>query len=300
MMMMLIMRARRTSACLAMVVALVACGGDGDDENAATSVAASPSTTSLSAETAAGSGTTEAHETVTSASTEPATTVAPATTVTTAPPTTVDRPTQVIELLAEFQETGDPAGLALFAPLSPAAIYYDGVVLLEQFGEQFPPTSATPVDDGGFRITDSAGGSVVLDDFKFDDAGLITDLSRDGVPVSQTVVGIGQTYNITGLAGTIHSARHFDGELRIVMKVESSSSFDAAFYLDSYVVDGRQLSPIPTSSLSNTIRPGVTAAYIFAVEGAGLGGTAYGQLSNLADGSDFEYVEIETAIPAPG
>jgi hypothetical protein len=204
---------------------------------------------------------------------------------------------QAITALATYQSTGDRAGLALFSPLSPAYFYYEGLVILAEHGDPLEPSRTTPVT-GGFRISPPGGSTITLDNFTFDAAGLITDFNRNGTPVSDTVVGLGYSVEAGELTGLVHSARLFDGNLQVIMQTTNASTEDSSFYVDSYVqADGRQLEAIPTSSLSNTIRPGATVAYIYLVENTSLGGTLHGQLGWGTE--HFVYADVEVRVPAP-
>ena len=224
------------------------CSEDGDDPSSAESAApvataaASPGTEPTAA-TAAPTTETEPTE-ATTTSAVPATTDAPTTTVS---------PQQIaIHRLAELQATGDRAGLALFVPLTPAYFYYEGVVLLSEFGDPVPPRRGTPVD-GGIPHRRWADPRCV----RVRRAGPHRDLSRNGVPLSTSVVGLGYQVEAGALTGTVHSVRAFDGDLQVVMLTTNGSDDDSSFYVDNYVqADGRQLPAMPTTSLSNTVRPG--------------------------------------------
>jgi hypothetical protein len=268
----------RCGAALSAMVLLVAACSSGDDNATATTLAATapPSTAPASTEPV----TTEA------ATTEVSTTV---TTTTLAATTTTDPTKAIIESYAKaFSANNLAAALALTAPGSPAYVYTESVGLLTDHGtQQYPPVTYTTTADG-FQISDGTryGGFVI-------ENGLITNFTRKGTPLSESVGSIDQTFTAGAVTGLVHSARNFDGALQIVMMTTNGATYEGHIYTANYVgPDGRQLDvSLPGV---NTVQPGATVAYFDTYNGAALGGTAHGQVGGIGG----EINEFQVAVPA--
>jgi hypothetical protein len=265
--MMKLRRSRLAALTLALpLLGVAACGGgDGADVAVEPVVASSPTTT-----TAAPTTTTEAPTTTT-------------TTITTAAPTTTE-PDPAADAIAAFTdafESSDRAGLSLLAPGSPAFVYYEGVVLINETD----PIPVTNVTVDGDTITVDQG--LTLSEFVFDADGLITDFNRNDVPVSRTVVASGAVFEGDdegrGIVGTVHSFRYFDGDLQVLVTTVNNSQVEGELRFEDYVSEGRQFSNV----FGNSVYPTVTSTVQNAFENVpASGGTLYGHI--WADGHGVE------------
>ncbi|MGE0308255.1 MAG: hypothetical protein AB7Q27_21140 [Acidimicrobiia bacterium] len=264
---------RYLTALAVSAIALAGCGG-----GAATESTEAPIATTAAPTTAVAPTTTEAP------------TTSDAVTTSEAPTTTVDAASASIEALGQALKTSDPAGLALFAPGSPAFVYYEALVLMT---ETDPQTVSTTVANG----TISFSGGPTLSDFVFDAQGLITDMSRNDVPMSRTVAASGAVFEGQdegqGIVGTVHSFRMFDGNLQVVVTTVNNSQVEGELSFSDYVSEGREFSNV----FSNSVRPTVTSTALNIFEGVPTsGGTLYGFI--WADG--IGVTEPSLAVPPLG
>lgn len=181
--------------------------------------------------------------------------------------------------------------MALLAPGSPAFTYFEGYVLV---AESFPEQYVVNVD-GGTMTFDN--GAATLSDFVLDASGRITDFTFNGVPISRSVASSGAQFagidEGSGITGTVHSFRYFDGGLQVIVTTANNSSVEGEVRFEDYVSDGRQF----TNFFGNAVRPTVTQTVINSFEDVpAVGGTLYGHV--WAD--HIGLVEIELSVPPLG
>ena len=175
-------------------------------------------------------------------------------------------------------DAGDTATAAtLTAPGSAAAIYSNTASALA-FSN---PSTATSAAASNVKL----GGPITVDP-----AGLITDLTRNGTPVSQLVAGpSGETLvanpetvefgNFTGEAtAKVTGYRWFDGNLQIIFDVTNNTDGKVYVQGSSYVSGGRQFDVDGDGSFT---APGVTRTVMLKVTGVpvGQGGTLTAQVN---------------------
>lgn len=292
---------KSTVGALVAAIVLLACGG-GDDESgpstttqaaAATTMAATTTAPLSAASTSAPS--TAPPSTAAALTTEAPTTEAPATTA--APTTTVDPQQRALDRLVNHFEMSDPRGLKLMAPGSPAYVYFEGLVLLNDFSPNpAGPASVTRTKSG--MVITSQSPALRFTDFRFDASGLITDFSRNGEPFSRSVIALGSVFEAGGLRTTLHSARRFDGVVQVLaVTINAGGVENGSSYLSTYVVGGRQLN-VSSSSGGGDVFPGATIAVLTGFDGAELGGEVRGQVGSYTDSSS-DYADIIAPVPAP-
>jgi hypothetical protein len=281
--------ARTLAAVLSTVAVLSACSTDDDEVAIATTAAmveTSAATTTATSTTLA-PATTEAPTTAEA----PATTEAPV--ITEAPTTTVDPNAALVAKFVRLY-TADRNGeaRALTAPGSPAFTYLDGVFALGQGVDGIAPwDNATDNGDGSFTFR-LGPDSLTLGGFVLAD-GLITDLERQGIPISRTVIASGAAFEAAGVSGTVHSFRYFDGNFQVIVTTVNNGVDEAEVRFDDYVTGGRQFNNV----FGNSIRPTVTNTVLTVFEGAPAGeGTLYG---NIWIGNVSEQ-EIQLPVPPIG
>jgi hypothetical protein len=209
----------------------------------------------------------------------------PASTPAAAPTPDVDAAQAAWEKLDAAIAAGDTAtASALTAPGSAAAIYANTTASLV-FSN---PSTATPASSSTVRL----GGPVTVDP-----AGLITDLTRNGTPVSQLVAGpSGEILtvnpgtvdygNFTGEAtAKVLGYRWFDGSLQIIFDVTNNSDGSVYVQGSSYISGGRQFEVSGDGSFT---APGVTRSTMLTVRNApvGQGGTLNAQINVNFMGKD--------------
>jgi hypothetical protein len=260
------------------VLALAACG-DGDDD-ATESAPTTLSTNDMTTEPVAETPTTTTAETITATDNAPTTTES-------APPD-VDPSSDPIAAFADALETGDRAGLALLAPGSAAYVYYEAVVLLSETNPGLPPS----VNTAGDGTISFFRGGPTLSDFTFDDAGLITDFTRNGTPMSTSVAASGEVFEGVdegaGIVGTVHSFRYFDGDLQVVVTTVNDSQVEGELYFGGYVSEGGAF----VNGFSNPVRPSATSTVINTFRSVpGGGGVLEGAIR--ADGIDVAEATLD-------
>jgi hypothetical protein len=202
--------------------------------------------------------------------------------------TTVDPVEDIGEEFAKAFAAYDSRALELVAPGSVAYLYTDGAFQLQHASHATVGT-ATAASAGGWQLSD---GGPRLSDFVVVE-GKIADLSRNGVPLSKTVVpGDGQKWTSvpnewsdwTGsVTGWIHSIRYFDGNVQLLTITQNDSDLtNTSLDFFDYAAGGQQYS----SGGSDSALPGITLASLNVFEDAPPGGTAYGQLSNTSGDVD--------------
>ena len=77
--------------------------------------------------------------------------------------------------------------------------------------------------------------------------GLISNFSRQGEPMTKTVLGSGATFEGTGagagITGTVHSIRYLDGNLEVVVTTKNEGLVPGRLVLDAYRRDGVRYLP---------------------------------------------------------
>lgn len=195
--------------------------------------------------------------------------------------------TLIGELVPLFEDV-DASGLDYFQTGTSAYLYYESLVLLE--GPAPVPPDRVRANEDGMTL----GGGVELADFGLNAAGKIEDMSRNGTPLSRTVVAGGVTFEGIdegeGIIGEVHSFRHFDGVLQLIITTTNRSAVEGYLSFGDYVSGGQQFS----QAIGNPVRPGASMTYLEAFEGAPSGGgVAYGHI--WADGIGVR--EVELTVP---
>jgi hypothetical protein len=215
-----------------------------------------------------------------------------------APTPDVDAGQAAWEKLDVAISTGNIAtATALTAPGSAAAIYATTAAAVAHAN----PSQPNPRTDANGNVV-KLGGPITVDP-----AGLITDLTRNGIPVSQSIAGpSGEALSVdantrdystfTGSAtAKVLGYRWFDGNLQIIFDVTNSSDGKVYVQGSSYVSGGQQFD---VTSDGTFTAPGVTRASMLIVKGvpAGQGGTLNAQVS-----VDFQGDDATITVPSmPG
>ena len=182
------------------------------------------------------------------------TTTVETTTTEAATTTTVD----VGERLRPLLVRGDAAALDLAAPGSAAHLYIDGIVLSAAYG--------------------APGTGPRFDDFVLDDAGLVTDFTRDGVPLSTLIFTADASATAGDTVATFHSVRYFD-QVQLFALVDNTAGANRAYFQwESYVTpDGQQFEVTPALIPSDGVMPGARSIIVYTANTTTRGGIATGK-----------------------
>ncbi len=201
-------------------------------------------------------------------------------------------PSDVLQGIADAVGDTTLDELVLFAPNSAAFVYFQGLFLLTEFDAlgMHSGTSSVAVSGNTVVVVDDG---LTFDNVQLDAEGLVVDLNRNGVPLSNLVYPIGQIVEAEGVTGTIHSIRYFDGSLQVLTLIENNGTAEAHISSEEFISEGQHLVNLFVSPAGPTV---VNANLDVFDAASTTGGTIYGQLWVGNTG----VVEFEIPVPPLG